>query len=167
MKIAAFDLGSHVACAHNMTGAGNERVTHWDAKGDRVERAGQILGWLKEAFQQFEDHGGLDVVVYERPFARGQAATRSLWGVAGILEALAGAYGWPCIDYTPGEIKKHAIGKGDAEKDEMILAASLTGYMGDNEHEADAWCLMRFAEDNIKPGKSAKAWKSKPAKRKG
>lgn len=165
MKIAAFDLGSHIACAHNITGAGDERVTHYDATGDRVQRAGQIMGWLKEAFAQFEAHGGVDVIVYERPFARGQHATRSLWGVAGILEALAGAYSWPVIDYTPTEIKKHATGNGKAEKDDMILAASCTGYMGDNEHEADAWCCMRFAEENIKPGKGAKTWKSKRKKK--
>lgn len=161
MKIAAFDLGSHVACAHNLYGAGDERVSHYSAKGDRVDRAGQILGWLKIAFEQMEENGGVDVIVYERPFARGQHATRSLWGVAGILEALAGAYGIPCIDYTPTEIKKHATGNGSADKDDMILAAACTGYMGDNEHEADAWCALRFAEDNIKPGKGAKSWKTK------
>lgn len=161
MKIAALDIGSHTALAHNILGMGNERVTHVDAAGDRPARAAVILGWLSEAFRQIHEHGGVDVVVYERPFARGQHATRSLWGVAGLIEATAAAYNYPVIDYTPKEIKKHATGNASADKDAMILAAACTGYMGDNEHEADAWCVMRFAEDNIKPIKGQKSWKVK------
>lgn len=160
MRIVAFDLGQHIACAHNLYGD-DVRVNHLDAKGDRIQRAAQTLGWLNTLFAQAAEKGPLDLVVYERPFARGQAATRALWGLAGLLEGCAGAWELPCIDYTPSEIKKHAMGTGKAEKDDMILAASLTGYMGENEHEADAWCLLRLAEDNIKPAKPQKAKRKK------
>lgn len=168
-KILAFDIGSHIACAHNLYGD-DVRASHYDAEGDRIKRAAETQGWLSELFRQACGPEALvrpDVVVYERPFARGQAATRSLWGVVGLLEACAGAWGLPVIDYTPGEIKKFATGKGDASKDDMTFAAQLMGYDGENEHEADAWCALRFAEENINltPTKGAKAWKQKKGKK--
>lgn len=157
MRIAAFDLGSHVAIAHNC--AGEPRVNHYEAKGNRQERAGMHLVTLELFFKEACSAGGLDVVVYERPFARGMDATRSLWGVAGILEAVACQHGITCIDITPSEIKKHATGSGGASKEDMILFASCTGYAGDNEHEADAWCLLRMAEATLKPVREKKGKK--------
>lgn len=149
MKIAAFDLGSTMAVAHNLYET--PHAEHHFFSGDRPQRASQTLHWLEGVFAQARVRGGLDAVVYERPFARGMHATRSLWGLAGLLEALAERDGVPCIDITPKEIKKHATGGGDASKADMILCASLSGYPGDNEHEADAWCLLRMAEDTLKP----------------
>lgn len=156
MKIAAFDLGSHVAIAHNAHGA--PRVNHYEAKGNRVERAAFHLAMLTQFFEEAMAAGGLDAVFYERPFARGMDATRSLWGVAGILEAVAASHDIPVLDATPKEIKSFS-GKHDATKEDMILFASLTGYSGDNEHEADAWCLLRFGEATLKPVREKKGKK--------
>lgn len=150
MKIVAFDLGSNMAVAHNLLDDG-ERVEVRTFKGKRVQRAGQTWLWLHEVFNGIREIGGCDVVVYERPFVRGQDATRSLWGIAGMIEGRAAVDGYPVVDYSPGEIKMHTTGHGNADKDAMIAAAQLTGYAGDNEHEADAWCLLRFAELHYKP----------------
>lgn len=154
MKIAAFDLGSTWAVATN-DDDGGPAVTHVDLNPDRKKpklsrKRPEILGLFADAMA----YGGsamavLDVVVYERPFARGQAATRLLWGMAGILEAAAHNAGVAVLDMTPGEIKLWAAGKGNADKEAMIEAAQLMGYGGNNEHEADAWCLLKFAQATL------------------
>lgn len=153
MKIATFDLGSNMAVAHNINEA--PVVASRTYKGDRVERAHQTLWLLQDLRRQFDSWGGVDVVLYERPFARGQDATRCLWGIAGMIE---GVFGDHCavLCITPAEIKKHATGNAKASKDDMIFAAMLTGYAGENEHEADAWCLLRMAEETLTISKALK-----------
>jgi hypothetical protein len=157
MKIIAFDLGSHMALATNVSG--DVKAYHQHFKGTRVDRAAATLAWLQEALDQCRAHDAIpDVVVYERPFARGMDATRSLWGIAGMIEGVFGGV-TAILDLSPQEIKKFSTGSGaHAKKGEkaehkggsgaqsMMLAAIMTGYPGDNEHEADAWCLFRMAE---------------------
>lgn len=146
MKIIHFDIGANMAFAHN--GMGDD-VIIVDSKvftGNRQERAAATLRWLLKRFKEMKAEGiEFDAVHYERPFARGQAATRSLWGVAGVLEAAAVVNGWATLDSTPVEIKKHATGNAKASKEDMIAAARKAGYRGTNEHEADAYLGLRYA----------------------
>ncbi len=138
MKIIAFDLGSNMAAAYrDWSGAIVTEYQHM--RGTRIERARATRLWLDLVLglERF------DAIVYERPFARGQDATRSLWGIAGLIEAASAV---PVLDYSPSEIKKWATGKGSAEKEDMIRFAQAAGYEGENEHEADAYNLLRFAE---------------------
>lgn len=146
MNILAFDLGSNMAAANNLWGF--PVVESKTFEGDRVWRAGATLEWL-----QALAHGavGLDVVVFERPFARGRAATRALWGLAGLIEAVF-APTCAVVDIDPSSIKKWATGNGKADKPEMIARAQALGYTGDNEHEADAFLLLACAEANLSIG---------------
>lgn len=151
MKIIAFDLGSTWAMAWNFSEP-NPQAAHCTLTGKRPEKLGDFMLMLRDsepAYQAWSALSMADVVVFERPFARGQAATRMLWGMAGILEAAAHNAGSAILDITPGEIKKWACGYGNADKPEMILAAKRLGYQGDNEHEADAWCLLKMAEATL------------------
>lgn len=143
MRIAAFDLGSTWAITRNQ-GPNGPWTQHAGLEGKRPEKlAGFIVALSRIPLRE------VDVVVYERPFARGQAATRMLWGMAGILEAAAHNAGVAVLDITPAEIKKWATGKGTASKGEMIAAAQRLGYAGENEHEADAFCLLCMAEATL------------------
>lgn len=158
-QILALDLGSYSAFAWtDLDGgrwvdsikfnAGRETtaLTLGRLKMERPEILGLFLLELQRRLASHKSIGKpFDAVVYERPFARGQAATRLLWGMAGIIEALAHDYGAAVLDPTPSEIKKWAATCGGADKDAMILAANFLGYDGDNEHEADAWCLLHYA----------------------
>jgi Holliday junction resolvasome RuvABC endonuclease subunit len=92
--------------------------------------------------------GGLDLVVYETPFARGRDATRCGWGSAGVIEAAASLAGLPVIDVAVATIKKFATRDGRASKDMMVRAAQRLGYQGSNEHEADAFWLLKYTEEN-------------------
>jgi len=146
VKIIAFDLGSTSAYAHN---CGERIVTaarNFD--GLRPKRLHEFSIWLEEVFSPGEGLE-LDAVIYERPFARGLHATRSLWGMAGVLEGEATYAGYPVLDMPPSSIKKFATGKGNADKAEMLVAAKMMGYTGENEHEADAFCLLQYAVGNV------------------
>jgi len=150
MKIIAFDLGSTWACATNdpsekMVLLGQDAdALHFVETGARPEK----LAAFSRAVWALEGQA-VDLVIYERPFARGQAATRLLWGMAGILEAAAHAAGAAVLDISPAEIKKWATGNGHASKEEMLVAARRMGYTGDNEHEADAFALLKMAEATV------------------
>ncbi len=52
-------------------------------------------------------------------------------------------------DVAVSTIKKFATGSGKGCKEDMIAAAKEFGYKGDNEHEADAVCLLKYAEANL------------------
>ena len=146
MKIIAFDLGRNFAWAYNgsnviLTGNVNFGTV------SRAHRQGLLLTYLKRLFIQIPY--GVEAVIYETPFARGRDATRSLWGIAGIIEATATNAGLPVVDAAVPTIKKFATGHGKACKEDMIAAAHKFGYKGDNEHEADSVCLLRYAEANL------------------
>ena len=142
MNIIAFDLGANFGWARNGDpgSAGHTLLT-----GPRAHRQGQLLEYVTSLLITGP---ALDLVVYETPFARGRDATRSSWGSAGVIEAAASLAGFPVLDVAVGTIKKFATGNGCASKREMIDAAQRMGYGGSNEHMADAWCLLKYAEAN-------------------
>ena len=150
MKIIAFDLGAHFAMAHN----GFPEVVcveHGVFTGPRAHRAGATLRYISRRLAECKNNGvPMEVAVYERPFARGMDATRCLWGLAGIIEAACTNNGLAVVDALPTEIKKFATGKGTASKEAMMDAARAMGYQGDNEHEADAFMLLKYAEIYVK-----------------
>ncbi len=145
MNIITFDLGSSMAYAHNLDGF--PHVEHKTFPGSRVERAAATFTWLEARLENDAERD--TVVVFERPFARGRDATRCLWGLANSIEVLAQLNGLPVVDIDPSSIKKWATGSGKADKPAMIAAAQRLGYQGDNEHEADAFLLLLYAEANL------------------
>jgi hypothetical protein len=163
MNIIHFDLGSHMAFAHNgCTDIGLVECDHFDVEGPRAVRAAKILAWLIALKDRCEYEGiKFDVAHYERPFARGFDATRCGWGIAGLIEAV---FGNDCVvlDTTPQSIKSFALGSkkiarkkmtsaerriaAAEEKLAMIVRAQELGYTGNNEHEADAFLGLKYAE---------------------
>jgi Holliday junction resolvasome RuvABC endonuclease subunit len=146
MKILGVDLGKNGAAVLINTETGEILTWTWALTGDRIERARALLDTLNKIF---EVHYDLDIVFYERPFARGAAATRSLWGMAGILEAVAPA---AVLDATPSQIKEFATGNGKADKEEMIEAARQRGYHATTEHAADAYHAALYAQAHYRIG---------------
>jgi Holliday junction resolvasome RuvABC endonuclease subunit len=140
MNIIAFDLGANFAWARNNPGSAG----HILFMGMRAHRQGQLLDYLSTLLSREPT----DLVVFETPFARGRDATRSLWGSAGVIEAAASLAGLPVLDVAVATIKKFATGSGSAPKSLMMQAAKKLWYCGCDEHEADAWCLMKYAEQN-------------------
>ena len=165
MRILALDLGATTGWAVIV---GNKVRWHGQVlfKGDRAQRfvtfrdwlIYHITGWCGVVENGIDVNGcGKACLIFERPFSRGLAATRSLWGMAGIAEEVAlDEYKVACLDIVPSTIKKWATGNGRASKDNMIVAAealihySVPEPLG--EHEADAIILGLYAAENIEPG---------------
>lgn len=147
MKILGVDLGATGAAVLIDTVTGEIETQCWAMKGDRVERAGAFSDIVEGIIVQ----GQPDIVFYERPFARGAAATRSLWGMAGILEAVAGKIA-AVVDEVPQKIKQFATGNGRATKEEMIDAARKRGYDALTEHAADAYHAALYAQHHYEIG---------------
>lgn len=148
--VAAFDLGATFAWATNLQNHSlGPGWGHRTLPGIRSHRLGAFSAWLRDNRRWLSE---LDAVIYETPFARGPDATRSLWGMAGILEAEATNHGAAVVDAAVSTIKKFATGSGHAPKNSMIEAARRLGYRGRDEHEADAYCLLKYAEANLERG---------------
>lgn len=163
MRIVHFDIGANMALAHN--GFGDFIVTeHKLFAGPRAHRAGETTIWLRRRLSEIKAECGLEAVCYERPFARGRDATRCLWGLAGIIEAEATNAGFPVVDAENAQIKKFARSlltntKGMEPKEVLLAAAHLLGYIGDIEHEADAYVGLKYAERfvfKVSPSKGKK-----------
>ncbi len=148
MLVLGFDLGATGAAVLLDSGEPEAVDTWlWAYKGDRVQRAVAFRGTLETIICEATP----DAVIFERPFTRGLAATRSLWGMAGVLESVMGSVA-PIVDALPSEIKKYATGKGGAKKDEMLDAAEQLGYSALTEHAADAFLAAHYGINHIEIG---------------
>lgn len=150
-NIIAFDLGGAGAWAANFK-SGSAAVPTvmtgvWDfTKEPRGHRFLRIYNMARRAM----DDASFDAVVYERPFARGMAATRVLWGIAALIEAAADDANLPCVDVVNTAVKAmfRATGERDVSKAKMQVAATMLGAWR-NEHEADALCLLAYAQKHM------------------
>lgn len=148
MIVLGMDLGSAGAAVLLDSDFPAEAQTWtWAYTGDRVQRAVALRGTLETIICTATP----DAVIYERPFCRGLAATRSLWGMAGVVESVLGSVA-PIVDALPSEIKKFATGKGGAKKDEMLDAAAELGYIALTEHAADAYLAAYYGINHIEIG---------------
>lgn len=118
----------------------------------RGESAGMRLlrfrRWLREVLAL----GEVRLVAYEQPVLhreRRQLNTSVAHNLEGcLLPELEGR-----IDYvapTPAEVKKHATGRGNASKEQMVVAACARwGKPVADDNEADALCVLAWVLDQI------------------
>ena len=66
-------------------------------------------------------------------------------GLLATLTAWCEHHQIPYEGIPVGTIKKHATGKGNASKDDMIAAARLLGYAPTDDNEADALAILHWA----------------------
>lgn len=143
MDILALDLGTK-------TGIARKFGLEWHAQSlalngqTRGERVVQLVDYLDRRSWTQDT-----LVAYERPFTRGLAATRSLWGMAGVIEWWAAKYGLTCVDIVPSQVKKWATGSGIAKKPDMMAAVARLGFPNVDEHAADALLLGLFVAANM------------------
>lgn len=154
MKVLTFDLSSSIGWAtnisqrhgwqHNLVAFGTFVVD-----GIRPEKFAAFEIWC----EQMVDNLRPDLVVYERPFVRGQAATRMGWGFAGICEAVAVNSRANVEDAEVKTVKRFWTGDGNAKKEDMIAAAWAFGIDPQNDHEADAVAILHhtMAKRKITP----------------
>ena len=98
----------------------------------------------------------IDLIVYEEPVARGNAARR-LNQQLGAIIVVAEECKIPHYPVNPATLKKWATGNGRADKDQMAIAAHRHGVRepnGDavNDHNAvDAALLALYGRDVVLP----------------
>ena len=89
---------------------------------------------------------GIDAVYFEEVRRHvGVDAAHAYGGFLATLTAWCEHHQIPYQGVPVGTIKKHATGKGNASKDEMLTAAHLRGYSPIDDNEADALALLHWA----------------------
>lgn len=99
--------------------------------------------WLTEVKHNCD---GIDAVYFEEVRRHlGVDAAHAYGGFMAHLTAWCEHHQIPYQGVPVGTIKKHATGKGNAGKDEMIAAMKALGHSPADDNEADALALLHFA----------------------
>jgi crossover junction endodeoxyribonuclease RuvC len=109
------------------------------------------------AFLRFEkfladldrDAGPFDAVVFEEVRAHaGTLAAQVYGGFLAHLTAWCERKAAPYLGVPVATIKRHATGKGNAPKEEVIRAVRAQGFLPKDDNEADALALLAWAIAN-------------------
>ena len=148
LAILAIDLGTTTGWAlRSATGP----ITHgfialrpqrFEGGGMRYLRFKRWLSELKMAaadihtvyFEEVRRHAGVD-------------AAHVYGGLMATLTAWCEHHNIPYQGVPVGTIKKHATGKGNASKDEVIAAMQARGHLVIDDNEADALALLHWTID--------------------
>ncbi len=144
--ILALDLGTTTGWAL-MTRDGSITSGTESFKPHRFEGGGmrflRFKRWLTEIKQTSD---GIDAVYFEEVRRHlGVDAAHAYGGFMAHLTAWCEHHQIPYQGVPVGTIKKHATGKGNASKDEMIAAAKVRGHSPADDNEADALALLHYA----------------------
>ena len=146
--ILALDLGSTLGWALRtrndviLSGTRQFRPSRFEGGGMRYLR---FTGWLDDVL---EHAGGLDTVLFEE--VRAHAGTDAAHIYGGFLASLSSWCEHRAIPYEGvpiGTIKRHVTGKGNANKAAMMQAVRALGHHPEDDNEADAIALLRWAID--------------------
>mgnify|MGYP000013365504 CR=1 FL=1 len=99
--------------------------------------------WLTDIKQCSSD---INLIVFEEVRRHaGVDAAHVYGGFMGQLTAWCEHHQIPYEGVPVGTIKKHATGKGNASKDDMVAAARRLGHAPADDNEADALALLLWA----------------------
>jgi Holliday junction resolvasome RuvABC endonuclease subunit len=165
--ILALDLGTqmgwalaHMSAGVNETAAPKVTITSGSQsfKPQRFEGGGmrflRFKRWLTEIKQCTP---GIDQVVFEEVRRHiGVDAAHAYGGFMGHLTAWCEHHQIPYEGVPVGTIKKHATGKGNAGKGDMIAAVRARGHAPGDDNEADAIALAYLAAERSGPATCAR-----------
>jgi hypothetical protein len=144
--ILAIDLGTQSGWALR-TSAGR---IHSGSESFAVgKQAGPGMRWMKFRKWLWELHanaGGLNEIWYESVARHvGTGAAHIYGGFSAMLYEFGERHKIEIHGVAVGTIKKHATGKGNAKKADMIAAAQAAGFHPIDDNEADAIALLRYS----------------------
>ena len=147
-SLLALDLGTQTGWALQsrdgsiISGSESFKPGRFEGGGMRFLR---FKRWLTEIKQSAD---GLDAVYFEEVRRHaGVDAAHAYGGFMGQLTAWCEHHQIPYQGVPVGTIKKHATGKGNASKEDMIAAARAHGFHPADDNEADALALLAWAID--------------------
>ena len=150
--ILALDLGTTTGWALRLP---DKVITHGfvSFKCQRFEGGGmrylRFRRWLDEvlaATASPADSAGFGAVYFEE--VRRHLGVDAAHVYGGLLATLTAWFEHHCIPYQGvpvGTIKRHATGKGNASKAEVIAAIQAAGHVVNDDNEADALAVMSWA----------------------
>lgn len=169
MKILALDLGSKTGWATHEHGHITSGVREF--KADRFEGGGmrylKFKNWLSTIKDMLK---GVDLVMFEEVrnhSSPGKGGGRSFnvdaahayGGFMASLTAWCEAEKIPYQGVPVGTIKKHATGKGNVGKEQMIAAMRKKGHPDlKDDNEADALAILYYALDVMGPQAKGTIW---------
>lgn len=137
MGTLCLDLATKTGWAHSSGGSGV-----WNLEAATRPR---VWGELRRRLEEVEKP---DLLVIEQPFLRGGPSTRVLMGLAAVAELFASDHSIRFAEVNARTLKKHATGRGDATKEQMMAAARLRGWEFDGHDEADALWLLDYTREH-------------------
>lgn len=130
MKVLALDIATKTGWkSPNASGV-------WNLKTNKGESPGMKHLRFRKLVQEIVELEGIDMIAYEKPSGRFIKAVSSVSELVGILLAFCAESGLEHTGFTVSEIKKHATGKGNANKEAMIASAEVK------------WCDTKIIDDN-------------------
>ena len=147
MDILALDLGTKTGWAMLKDGqrfSGTDSFTPGRYQGGGI-RFLKFHEWLKEHTTE------VDLVVFEEVRRHlGTDAAHVYGGFLAVLTSFCEQHKIPYEGVPVGTIKKHATGKGNANKDLMMAAAKERGWSPEDNNEADALWLLDYTIEKYK-----------------
>ncbi|MBY0354992.1 MAG: Holliday junction resolvase [Rickettsiales bacterium] len=146
--ILAFDLGMQTGWAlltegRIFSGSESFHTSRFSGGGMRFLRFRHFLDSLKQKadikavyFEEVRRHLGVD-------------AAHIYGGFLAHLTAWCEDHEIPYQGVGVGTIKRHATGKGNASKEEIITAIKAKGFNPVDYNEADSLALLLWAQDNM------------------
>ena len=144
MSTLALDLGTK--CGHAIGLPDGATVSGvWDLSSRRFEGGGMRFLRFRQRLDEIQVATPLKVVVFEEVrFHAAVDAAHVYGGLLSILSAWCEERKIPYQGFAVGTIKKHATGKGNANKTAMIAAARALGFAPVDDNEADALHILRY-----------------------
>lgn len=146
LVMLSLDLGTKTGWAIRLSdrtvtsGIAEFKNDRWQGGGMRFLRFKQ---WLTEIKQMA---GGLDVVFFEEVRRHaGVDAAHAYGGFLAHVTAWCEHHEIPYEAVPVGTIKRHATGKGNANKDAVIAAVRNLGFDPADDNEADALAILDWA----------------------
>ncbi len=143
--ILALDLGTHTGWAlRHLDGTITSGTVHFQSH--RFEGGGMRYLRFKRWLSELLTSGDISEVYFEEVRRHaGVDAAHAYGGFLAHLTAWCEHRNIPYQGVPVGTIKKHATGKGNAGKAEMIAAARARGFNPQDDNEADALALLAWA----------------------
>ncbi len=149
MKILAIDPATTTGWACN------DPRSHgtWDLRVKSDESDGMRLIRLEAKLTMFNLTDSVELITFERPGGKFVKPIMTQSELIGMIKTFCHKNGIQYRAYSSTEIKRHATGKGNCNKQAMIAAArERLGYEGSDDNEADALWLLDLTEQDYDRG---------------
>jgi hypothetical protein len=144
--VLALDLGTTTGWAIRgfdgliTSGTVSFKPSRYDGGGMRYLR---FTNWLTEIDRL---SGPIEAIYFEEVRRHiGTDAAHVFGGLLAVLTSWGELRGVPYQGVPVGRIKRHATGKGNANKEAMVAAARARGFSPADDNEADAIALLLWA----------------------